>query len=63
MTRHSEDSPERIAKRQYSQAKEYEKKMLSRVNYLANEEKKFMRKIEKTRDDAMRMQSIKQGKI
>ena len=37
-------------------SKEYEKKMMSRVNYLANEEKKFMKKIEKTRDEAVRMQ-------
>ena len=37
--------------------------MLSRVNYLAKEENKFMKKIEKTRDDAMRLQSIKQSKI
>ena len=56
-------SPERIAREQYHQAKEYEKKMLSRVNYLAKEENKFMKKIEKTRDDAMRLQSIKQSKI
>ena len=56
-------SPERIARVQYNQAKEYEKKMLSRVNYLAKEENKFMKKIEKTRDDAMRLQSIKQSKI
>ena len=56
-------SPERIARVQFNQAKEYEKKMLSRVNYLAKEENKFMKKIEKTRDDAMRLQSIKQSKI
>jgi len=37
--------------------------MLSRVNYLAKEEQKFMKKIEKTRDEAVRMQSIKQSKI
>ena len=37
--------------------------MVSRVNYLANEENKFMKKIEKTRDDAMRLQSIKHSKI
>lgn len=45
-------SPERIAKVQFTQAKQYEQKMLQRVNYLAKEEKKFMKKIEKTRDDA-----------
>ena len=50
------DSPERVARHQYNQAKEYEKKMMSRVNYLAKEEDKFMKKIEKTRDDAMRLQ-------
>ena len=37
--------------------------MKTRVQYLAKEEEKFMRKIEKTRDDAMRLQGIKQGKI
>ena len=37
--------------------------MQTRVQYLAKEEEKFMRKIEKTRDDAMRLQGIKQGKI
>eukprot|EP00353_Schmidingerella_taraikaensis_P017464 CAMPEP_0185605018 /NCGR_PEP_ID=MMETSP0436-20130131/3731_1 /TAXON_ID=626734 ORGANISM="Favella taraikaensis, Strain Fe Narragansett Bay" /NCGR_SAMPLE_ID=MMETSP0436 /ASSEMBLY_ACC=CAM_ASM_000390 /LENGTH=47 /DNA_ID= /DNA_START= /DNA_END= /DNA_ORIENTATION= len=37
--------------------------MKSRVSYLAKEEEKFMRKIEKTRDDALRLQSIKQKKI
>lgn len=50
------DSPERVARQQYNQAKEYEKKMMSRVNYLAKEEDKFMKKIEKTRDDAIRLQ-------
>lgn len=50
------ESPERVARKQYNQAKEYEKKMMSRVNYLAKEEDKFMRKIEKTRDDAIRLQ-------
>ena len=37
--------------------------MQTRVHYLAKEEEKFMRKIEKTRDDAIRLQSIKQSKI
>ena len=37
--------------------------MLSRVNYLAKEENKFMKKIEKTRDEAMRLQQIKNSKI
>ncbi len=37
--------------------------MLSRVNYLAKEEQKFMKKIEKTRDDAVKMQQVKQSKI
>ena len=37
--------------------------MLSRVNYLAKEENKFIKKIEKTRDDALRLQVIKRGKI
>lgn len=50
------ESPERLAKKQFSQAKEYEKKMVSRVNYLAKEEQKFITKIQKTRDDAVRMQ-------
>ena len=50
------ESPERVARKQYNQAKEYEKKMMSRVNYLAKEGDKFMKKIEKTRDDAIRLQ-------
>ena len=37
--------------------------MQARVGYLAKEEEKFMRKIEKTRDDAVRLQGIKQKKI
>jgi len=37
--------------------------MLSRVQYLAKEEKKFIKKIEKTRDDALRINDIKQKKI
>jgi len=61
--RKSLHSPERIARQQYKQAKDYEQKMKSRVSYLAKEEEKFMRKIEKTRDDALRLQSIKQKKI
>ena len=61
--RKSLHSPERIARQQYKQAKEYEQKMQTRVQYLAKEEEKFMRKIEKTRDDAMRLQGIKQSKI
>lgn len=61
--RRSLHSPERIARQQYRQALDYEHKMLSRVNYLAKEEEKFMKKIEKTRDEATKIQSIKQGKI
>ena len=37
--------------------------MKNRVQYLVKEEDKFMQKIEKTRDDAIRLQSIKSSKI
>ena len=37
--------------------------MLSRVQYLAKEEKKFIKKIEKTRFDALKINDIKQKKI
>ena len=37
--------------------------MKSRVNYLKKEESKFMKKIEKTREEAQRMHQIKQQKI
>ena len=48
---------------QYNKAKEYEKKMEARVQYLAKEEEKFVKKIEKTRDNALRLQEIKKNKI
>lgn len=37
--------------------------MKNRVQYLVKEEDKFMQKIEKTRDDAIRLQGIKSSKI
>ena len=56
-------SPSRIAKQQLKQAQDYETKIQQRVSYLAKEEQKFMKKIEKTRDDAVRLQKIKTDKI
>lgn len=53
----------RIKKKQYNKAREFEQKMISRVRFLAKEENKFIRKIEQTRDEAMRMQQIKSSKI
>ena len=37
--------------------------MINRVNYLAKEEQKFLKKIEKTKIDAERRASIKEEKI
>lgn len=37
--------------------------MQTRVDYLAKEEEKFKRKIEITRDDAIRLKNIKSSKI
>lgn len=37
--------------------------MLTRVQYLAKEEEKFIKKIERTRDNALRLQEIKKKKI
>jgi len=61
--RQSLQSPDSIARQQYKQAKDYEQKMLSRVQYLAKEEEKFIKKIERTREDAVRIQNIKSSKI
>ena len=45
------------------QANEYKQKMVSRVNYLAKEEQKFLKKIQKTRTSAQRQAQIKEDKI
>ena len=37
--------------------------MVSRVNYLAKEEQKFLKKIQKTRSNAQRQAQIKDDKI
>ena len=37
--------------------------MVSRVQYLQKEEQKFIKKIEKTRGEAVRLNQIKQKKI
>lgn len=37
--------------------------MISRVHYLAREERKFLRKIENSRGSAVKMQKLKEDKI
>ena len=45
------------------QAKEYEEKMINRVNYLQKEEQRFLKKIVETREEAERQNKKKSDKI
>ena len=56
-------SPDRRAANALQQASEYKEKMISRVNYLAKEEQKFLKKIQKTRSNAERQAHVKEEKI
>ena len=47
-------SPGRAAQKAMRQAKEYEEKMINRVNYLQKEEQRFLKKIVETREEAER---------
>lgn len=44
-------------------AKEYEQRMVSRVQFLVKEERKVLKKIDATKDLAQKSSAIKEGKI
>ena len=56
-------SPERKAAKELMQASDYKQTMINRVNYLAKEEQKFLKKIQKTRLEADKRARIKDEKI
>ena len=59
----SVDNPEKRAKEALTQAQEYEKKIKNRVQFLAKEEQKYMRKISQSRQAAEKIHTIKTDKI
>lgn len=56
---HDFESAAYRAKLAFEQARLYEKKIENRVNYLANEEQKYMMKILATRQKASKLQDLK----
>lgn len=56
------ESPERKAKRALTEARTIESKIHSRVQYLAAQEKKILSKINATRDNALKILSVKERK-
>ena len=56
------ESPEVKAKRALSEAKDVEGKIHSRVQYLVNQERRIIHKINRTRDSALKILKVKSAK-
>ena len=56
------ESPERKARRALEEARAVENKIHSRVQYLVNQEKKILNKLNQTRDNALKILSVKEQK-
>ena len=56
-------SPEGKLKDAMKKADDYETKMKSRVKYLAQEEQKILKKIERTRSEAQRMEKLREDRL
>ena len=56
-------SPEKRASKALAEAADYKQAVTNRVNYLAKEEQKFLKKIQKTRLESAKRAAIKEDKI